>query len=155
MYTLQARNTAAATATGADRDLGKGVRRLIVVLEIFSAERDSANETYDVYITSGAGTARWDIAHFPQIATTGAKRYVAPIYAEFAPVAEVTTAPPGVSANSPGCMKVDSAGSAEGIKTLAAGEVRHGALGEFIGHEIVIAGTVATGIDYAITVYEQ
>lgn len=154
MYTLQARTTAAATATGSDRDLGKGVRRLIVVLEIFSAERET-NETYDIYITSGVGTARWDIAHFPQIATTGAKRWVAPIYAEFAPVAEVTTATPGVSANSPACLDVDTAGSNEGIKTLAAGEVRHGALGEFIGHEIVIAGTVATGIDYAITVYEQ
>ncbi len=153
MYTLQAQVTKGATFTGDDRAIK--ARHLIVVLDIVSAERDTANETYDFYITSGVGSARWDIAHFPQIATTGAKRYVAAIHGEPVRVEEVTTATPGVAANSPGCMKVDTASAGEGILTLAAGEVRHGAIGEFIGHELVVAGTVATGIVYSITVYER
>jgi hypothetical protein len=50
-------------------------------------------------------------------------------------------------------MKTDTAGSSEGIKALAAGKVRHGPIGSSLGHELVVAGTVVTGIAYSITVH--
>jgi len=153
MFLLQERVTKAASFTGEDREV-RG-RSLVIVLDVFSAERDSANETYDVYVTSKAGGAKWDIVHFPQIASTGVKRYVASVLGDVVRVEEVTTATPGVAANSPACIKVDTAAADEGIKTLTAGEVRHGAIGEAIGHELVVAGTVVTGIDYSITVLER
>jgi len=124
---------------------------VIVTLKVYSAERDSSNETYDVYVTSGNSAGAWDIVHFPQIATTGEKVYQARITALVAPV-EITTATPGVSAVASGTFKTDTAGAGEGIKTLAAGKVRHGPLGPLLNVELVVAGTIATGIDFEVIV---
>lgn len=147
---LQPAITRAVTASGGDL-LIANYRALIITLNITAAERDSANETYDFYITTGDGVSKWDIVHFPQIASTGAKRFTARVERDLIPQ-NVTTATPGVAANDEATLDTITAGSGQGIKTLAAGKVRHGPWGDRLGHEIVIAGTVSTGISYSITV---
>jgi hypothetical protein len=124
-------------------------RELIITLDVTAADRAEANETYDFYITTNDGTGSWDIAHFPQIATIGAKRYTARLVSDR--LAEVTTATPGVAAEPTAIMKVDTAAADEGIKTLGAGKVRHGPWGERLGYELVIAGTTPS-ITYSITI---
>jgi hypothetical protein len=123
---------------------------MLVTLDIISADRDDGDETYDFYITSGDGVSKWDICHFPQIVTTGAKRFTARIVSADR-LAEITTATPGVSAEPTAIMTTDTGGSNEGIKTLAAGKVRHGPFGDYLGYELVIAGTTPS-IVYGITV---
>lgn len=152
VFTLQASTTKAATFSGTAKTGLGTFNTVIVTWDIASAERDSANETYDLYVTSGDGVSSWDVAHFPQIATTGAKRYTAFIYGLSGNYPqEVTTATPGVAAVASGTFKTDTAGSGEGIKTLGAGKARHGVLGDRLNYELVIAGTVATGIQYSLT----
>jgi hypothetical protein len=159
-FALQSATTKAASYSGANlitfggaglRAL-RGVSYLEVTLDITVAERDTANETYDFYITTSDGVSSWDIAHFPQIATTGAKRFTFNISLDPNSPANVTTAGPGVLAQTTGSMKTDTAGSNEGVKTLGAGIVRHGPIGSSLGYELVVAGTVVTGIAYSITV---
>ena len=143
--------TKAASYTGSKFNIF-GAKELIFTWDITAAERDSGNETYDLYITTYDNFGAWDIAHFSQVLSTGAKRFVAIVKCGPSIVPqEITTATPGVSANMSGTLKVDTAGSNEGTTTLAAGKVRHGALGERIGSELVIAGTVVTGISYSLT----
>ena len=125
-------------------------RILIVTLDITSAERDTGNETYDFYITTGDGVSSWDLIHFPQIATTGAKRYTARIVRDVQP-ANVTTATPGVAAVDSATLATVSGGT-HAIKSLGAGIVRNGPWGDLLGYELVVAGTVVTGIAYSITV---
>jgi hypothetical protein len=156
---LQAAVTKAASFSGTAVTFGpaglralRDIRQLVVTLDITSAERDSANETYDFYITTSDGVSSWDIAHFPQVATTGAKRFTLIISLDPASPVNVTTAAPGVLAQTTGTMQTDTAGSNNGIKTLGAGIVRHGAIGKTIGYELVVAGTVVTGIAYSIQV---
>jgi hypothetical protein len=140
------------TLGGAGLRALRDCRYLEVTLDITSAERDTGNETYDFYITTSDGVSSWDIAHFPQIAATGAKRYTFQISLKPPTPVNVTTAGPGVLAQTTGSMKTDTAGSGEGVKTLGAGIVRHGAIGNSIGYELVVAGTVATGIVFSIQV---
>jgi hypothetical protein len=159
-FALQSATTKAATYSGANlvtfggaglRSIRK-MRYLEVTLDVTVAERDTANETYDFYITTSDGVSSWDIAHFPQIATTGAKRYTFNISLDPPTPVNVTTAGPGILAQTTGSFKTDTAGSDQGIKTLGAGIVRHGPIGCCLGYELVVAGTVVTGISYSITV---
>lgn len=121
---------------------------LTCTLKVTSAERDSADEVYDFYLITGDGLSEWDLVHFSQVATTGAKTFTARVQGTLQPQ-NVTTATPGVSA-------VDSATllttSTHAPKTLAAGSVRHGPFGNNLRYELVIAGTVVTGIAYSIQV---
>ena len=150
--TLQAAVTKAATYAAEDVVCGLDrFSELGVTLKITSAERDTGNETYNFYITTGDGVSAWDLVHFPQVATTGAKTYTARIFSQVRPE-NVTTTSPGVAANDPATLKTDTAGADQGIKTLGAGYVRHGPWGDRIGYQLVVAGTVATGIAYSITV---
>ncbi len=146
---IQAAGLVAATQAGTmlDRKLC-GYKQLVITLDVTAAERDSGDELYDVYVVMGDAKSTWDIVHFPQIATTGAKRYTARVLAER--LAEVTIG--GVAAEPVSIFKTDTAGASEGIKTLAAGKVRHGPFGDFIGVVVVIAGTVATGINFTVDV---
>ncbi len=140
-------------ATYAADDVVRKLQRyqeLIITLAITSAERDTGNETYDFYITTGDGTSSWDIVHFPQIASTGAKTYTARVLSDR--LAEVTTATPGVAGEPSGTFKTDTAATNEGTASLGAGKVRHGPWGDRIGYQLVVAGTVVTGIVYSITV---
>jgi hypothetical protein len=123
-------------------------RSLVLTLEIESAERET-NETYDFYIVTGDGRAKWDLAHFAQIATTGAKRFTARLSRDLLPQ-NVTNAAPGVAANDPSILTT-TAGGAHDVKTLTAGSVRQGPWGDRIGYELVVAGTVATGVKYSIS----
>jgi hypothetical protein len=148
---LQASVTKAADFTGANLGDMDQYRELVITFNVISAERDSADETYDVYITTTDGVGAWDLVHFPQIAATGAKEYTARVLAGLLPQ-NVTTAGPGVAAVDSATLKVDTAGADEGIKTLAAGSVRHGPWASAIGHELVVAGTVVTGINYSIRI---
>src|SRR6185503_10118692 len=93
--TLQSAVTKAASFSGAALGIPGSVKSLIVTLDITVAERDTGNETYDIYITTSDGVSSWDIAHFPQIATTGAKRYTAQILCKGIVPQTVTTAGPG------------------------------------------------------------
>jgi hypothetical protein len=158
-YLLQPSVTRAATATGTALSFGpaglkelRSTRSLIFTLDITSAERDSADETYDFYVTTSDGTSSWDIAHFPQITATGAKRYTMRVNLDSLVPQNVTTASPGVAAVDSASLRTDTAGSNNGIKTLTAGSVRHGAIGDTLNHELVVGGTVATGIVYSLTV---
>lgn len=150
--TLQAAVTKAANFSGSSIPIPGKVRSLLITLDITAAERDSANETYDFYITTSDGVSSWDIAHFPQVATTGAKRFTAVVIVTDVLPQTVTTAGPGVIVVGTATMQTDTAGTAQGIKTLAAGLVRHGPIGPNLGHELVVAGTIVTGIAYSITV---
>lgn len=150
--TILASGTVAATGVPlalVDRKLS-GYKYLVATLDITAAERDSSDELYDVWIIMGDAKSTWDIVHFPQIATTGAKRYTARVSAER--FAEVTTATPGVAAEPTSIMATVTGGSGEGSKTLAAGKVRHGPFADFIGVAVTIAGTVATGITFSVDI---
>lgn len=148
---LQAAVTKTASYSATDRTGFFNFKDMIVTLNITSAERDTGNETYDFYITTGDGVSSWDLVHFSQVATSGAKTYSAIISGSSRPVT-TTTAGPGVEAVQTGTLKTDTAGADQGIKTLTAGMVRHGAWGDRIGYQLVVAGTVVTGITYSITV---
>lgn len=154
VLTLQAAVTAPATATGTSLAIGGGNRALVITWDITAAERDSANETYDVYITTSDGVSSWDICHFPQVLSTGAKRFVARILCDGIVPQTVTTAAPGVVAIESGTLAVITGGT-NAIKSLAAGLVRHGPIGTSLNHELVVAGTVVTGIAYSISVVEE
>lgn len=123
-------------------------RELVVTLKITSAERDTGDETYDFYLITGDGLSEWDVVHFPQIATTGAKTYTARIRADLLPQ-NVTTAAPGVAADDPATLLTTSTNAP---KSLAAGAVRHGPFGNMLRYELVCAGTIATGIAYSLQV---
>jgi hypothetical protein len=147
---LQAAVTKSASFTGTAITVPANARSVNVTLDITSAERDSTNETYDVYITTSDGVSSWDVAHFPQIATTGAKRFTATILCDLLPQT-VTTAAPGVSAVRSATLATITGGT-NAIKSLGAGLVLHGPLGLTLNHELVVAGTVVTGIAYSIQV---
>lgn len=146
--TLQASVTKAANFSGTAKTGFAGFTDLIVTLDVTAAERDSANELYDFYITTSDGVSSWDIVHFPQIATTGAKRYTARISGRVFPqeVASVTLT------NTTTTLQTDTAGAAQGIRTVGANTVRHGPWGDQINHELVMSGTIVTGITYSITI---
>lgn len=122
-------------------------QELIITLDVLSAVH--TDETYDVYITMSDGVSSWDLCHFPQVATTGAKRYTARILSERQ--AEVTTATPGIPAEPSATLATITQGSADGTRTLGAGKVRNGPFADYIGYDIVIAGS-APSIVYGITV---
>lgn len=151
-FSLASSLTKAASFSYAPTDLKLDrYSELVITLDIESAERDTGDETYDFYITTGNGPASWDIAHFSQIATTGAKRFVFRVISQGVLPQNVTTAAPGVAAIDSGSLAVVSGGT-NAVKSLAAGAVRHGPWGSHIGYELVVAGTVATGIKYSIRV---
>lgn len=122
-----------------------GFKYLVLTLNVIAAERDSGDETYDCYIVMGDGVSTWDIVHFPQIVTTGAKQFTARVSAER--FAEVTTASAGV-ASEPSATLLTS--STNGAKSLGAGVVRHGPFADQIGVIMVIAGTIVTGINFTV-----
>ncbi len=124
-------------------------RELIVTWDIESAERDTGNETYDLYLISGDGVSEWDLVHFPQITATGAKRYTARVI-DWQP-SNITTASPGVSAIDSATLAT-AASATNAPKSLAAGSVRHGPFGNYLRYELVVAGTVTTGIKYSLQV---
>jgi len=146
-YRLQAITTQTASYTGTVPVNGMVGRDLIVTLNVTAAD---AAGTYDIYVTTTDGISSWDIVHFPQIANaTGT--YTAVISGSVFPQ-NVTTASPGVLANTTATLKTDTAGAGNGIKTLGAGLVRHGPWGQTINHSLVAAGTITTGITYSITI---
>lgn len=143
---LMASATVAATSTvaPADQFLHK-FKELVVTWDITSAERDTGDETYDLYITTSDGAGSWDLIHFPQVTTTGAKTYLARIMAELLPQ---TVAANG-TATAEGILLVSSTNA---VATLPAGTVRHGKWGHMLGYKLVVAGTVATGIVCSVKV---
>lgn len=142
--------TASYSLATADRNLDR-FSELVITLKITAANRAGA-ETYDLYVTTSDGFGSWDLVHFPQIASTGAKTYVARITSQNQIPTTVTTAGPGVSANESAIIQVDTAGSNQGIKTLTAGMVRHAPWGSQIGYELVLAGGGSPSITYSINV---
>jgi len=154
-FALQSQDTKTATASGTALTFGGAglrqistMRSLIFTLDVASAVH--SDETYDIYVTASDGVSAWDIVHFPQIATTGAKRYTARVELDVRGE-NVTTASPGVAAVDSATLATVSAGSGNGIKTLAAGSVRNGPIGETLNTELVVAGS-APSIVYSVTV---
>lgn len=124
---------------------GMTIKKLLAVLRITSASRADGDETYDFYLTAwkllaSGNYGRWDIVHFPQIAADAVAVYTAHVNCEIYPQ-NVTTAGPGVLAVTTGTMKVDTAAAGSGIRTIAAGLVRHGSVGEGLAYSLVSAGT--------------
>lgn len=152
-FQLQAAVTKAADYTLApvDRRLTR-FEELILTLVVTSAERDTGNEVYDFWITTeNEAGQQYDLAHFPQIASTGAKTFVARLRSDLLPQ-KVTTAAPGVASNESATLKTDTSGADEGTKTLAAGTVRHGPWGDKLGYILDLGGTIVTGIAYSLHV---
>jgi len=151
-FTLQASGNATSTTTGTAKTGVAGFKQHILDFNVTAAERDSANETYDMYVQMcDSLPACWDVVHFTQIATTGAKQFIAAINCELQPQT-ITTAGPGVVSVNTATMKTDTGGSNEGTRTLAAGTVRHGVCGDRIRYDVVIAGTIGgTGLTFSIT----
>lgn len=146
--------TKTASYSKAAFEIGTGIDRfseVLITLQITAAARAGA-ETYDLYITSSDGYGSWDLVHFPQIATTGAKTFTARLTSQNQIPTNVTTASPGVSANEPAILQCDTAGANQGIKTLGAGLVRHAPWGSMIGYELVVAGGGAPSISYSINI---
>jgi hypothetical protein len=137
--------TNTASYSGVPANIVGGFKALVVTLDITVADRADANETYDFYITTSDGVSSWDIIHFPQVATSGAKRYTARVNLNAIP----QTVASGGAATNDDILRTDSSGSQK-IKTLAAGAVRHGGIGQSISHELVAAGTTPS-ITYSLT----
>src|ERR1700732_4090042 len=112
---------------------------IVVTLQIASAAPAGA-ETYDFYITTSDGYGSWDLIHYAQIASTGAKTFVARLTSQNQIPTSVTNATPGVSANESSILQCDTAGAQQGIKTLTVGSVRHAPWGSMMGYELVVAG---------------
>ena len=150
LYTLQASVTKTANFSGTATTGLVQYTNLIVTLDVTVTDRADANETYDFYITTGDGTANWDVAHFTQIATTGTHRFTAVVSGGVVRPFTVTTAEPGLAFSGTGTMDTIAADADNGIRTLGAGIVRHGAWGDRLNHELVVAGTTPS-ITYSIT----
>lgn len=138
-----------ADTTGPNRSIS-GYHQAIVTLKVTSADRTNNDETYDVYITTGDGVSSWDVIHFPQVASTGAKTYTAVVNGDLYPQT-ITTAGPGVVAVNTATLKTDTAGSDQGIRTLTAGMVRHGMLGDRLGYYVDVGGTSPGPFVFSIT----
>jgi len=144
--------TKAATTTKTPVEMPQlGHKQLIVTFSISAAERDSADETYDLFITTGDGVATWDIAHFPQIVSTGAKQFVARIGNTPSEPINVSTAAPGVAAVDSATLAT-VAGGTNVVGSLGVGLVRHGPWGDRLGYHLVITGAIVTGIAFTIHV---
>ncbi len=124
---------------------------LVVTLDVTAAERGDADETYDFWITTGDGVSSWDLVHFPQIASDTPARYTARLIAG-SRSETVSTASPGVAAVDSATLLTTAAGAGAGIRTLAAGVVRHGKWGDRIGYSLDVEGTVTVGVTFSITV---
>jgi len=83
------------------------------------------------------GVTSWDMMHFPQIVTTGAKTFHATMNGVVIPQ-EVTTAAPGVATTSSATLRTDTTAAA---RTLTAGVVRHAPCGHNLRWELVLGGT--------------
>lgn len=126
-------------------------REMVITLDVTAAERDDLDETFDFWVTTGDGVSSWDLVHFPQIASDTPARYTARLVASARPE-NVTTASPGVAANDSATLLTTAAGAGNGIRTLAAGSVRHGKWGDRIGYSLDVGGTVTAGVTFSITV---
>jgi hypothetical protein len=138
-------------------------KKLTAVLHVTDADRTDTDETYDVYVTSfitlptAGRVVRWDIVHFPQIAADPATAvtYVAHV-SPFGPQPQnVTTAGPGVMAVQTATNLTFVAGSDQGIRTLGAGLVLHGALGEGLSFSLVGGGTTPGPFEFELFVDVQ
>jgi hypothetical protein len=133
-----------------------GYRELLVTLEVTSADTGG---TYNVYLAmaarlAGVATAvgGWDVVSFAQVASAIStnKIFQARVFSQR--FAEVTSATPGIAAEPPAIMETDTAGSNQGYGTLAAGKVRHGPFGDWIGVYVVAAGTITTGLTFSVDI---
>lgn len=127
-------------------------REIVVTLDVTAAD---AAGTYDFYlitgneVSQGAALAEWDLVHFPQIAN-GTRRYVARLFADQLGQTVTTGAAPDLATNDPTVLRVDTSGSNQGTKTLAAGVGRHGPFGHTLRYELVAGGSPTTGVTYSV-----
>jgi len=151
------------TITAADFAAGAGVvdnmvhkvippgqfHRGVASLRVTVADRTNGDEVYNVYLTTFTRLpsglyCRWDVLAFPQIAADAAVLHVAPFHITgMQNPNSVTTAGPGVSAILTGTRAVTTAGAGGGIRTITAGMVYHGALGEGFSLSVTGGGTSA------------
>lgn len=139
-----------ANFSGDDVPVVGGYRSLVITLHIHSASRATANETYDFYVTTRLGDHIWDIAHFAQVAATGEALYVARVNTGGTLPQTVTSA--GLASND--TLLTVTSGGTHAVKSLAAGSVRHGPVGDKISHELVTGGT-APSVVYSIRVHAE
>jgi hypothetical protein len=125
-------------------------RELVITFLVTAMDRTTGDELADLHITTenDAG-ASWDLCHFPQIATTGVKTFVARLRSDLLPQ-NVSTATPGTAAVESGTLTVYAAAT-HAVGSLGAGLVRHGAWGDKIGYILTLAGTTPS-ISFSISV---
>ncbi len=138
--------TASYAPAAVDYELDR-FQELVVTLKITAATH--SDETYDFYLITGDGLSEWDLVHFTQVATTGAKTFTARVRADLLPQ-NVTTATPGVSAVDSATLTTATSAT-HAPKTLASGSVRHGAFGNMLRYELVVAGS-SPSITYSLQV---
>lgn len=120
---------------------------LLITLNVTAAERPAA-QTYDFYLITGDGQSEWDLVHFPQIAAAGPARFTARVQSLQLPQA-VTAGAPGVATVAPSIINTLTTNAP---KTLAAGVVAHGPWGNMLRYELVVVGSLTTGINYTVQV---
>lgn len=148
---------AASTVNGLDKYffLSENIKEIVVTLDIVLADRTNADEKYDFFVTTfqklASGTfARWDLAHFPQLAGVGPIRYTTVIKSTPPEPLTVTTAGPGVPVVMSATMQTIADAANEGRGTLAAGLVRHGSIGEGLNWTLITLGTTPGPITFEI-----
>lgn len=136
-FALQAKTTITATTSNSDEyPITEAPRTLVFILRVFSMDRTDGDETADVWITTRDGEAVWDLVHYPQIATTGEKIFVAKVVVAGV-LPQLVTA---TTAANEAALTVFT-GATNAKKSIAANAVRHGAVGAYLSHEVTIAGT--------------
>lgn len=131
-----------------------GYRELIVTLQVAAAD---SGGTYNIYLVNAArlpgkatAVGGWDMVSFTQLASVTSKIYQARVFSER--FAEVTSATPGIAAEPPAIMETETVGSAQGYGTLAAGKVRHGPFGDWLGVYVVAGSSPTTGLTFQLDI---
>lgn len=136
LFTIKGPSTETSTAVGPNKTVA-GWNSFAVTWDITAADRTDLDETYDLYLVCDDGLTSWDMMHFPQIVTTGAKTFHATMNGWLIPQ-EVTTAEPGVATTSSATLRTDTTAAA---RTLTAGVIRHAPCGHNLRWELVLGGT--------------
>ena len=148
-------NVIPGTATSADKRFGQdGVQRVTAVLRCTAHDNTTTNETYQFYLTTfktlPSGTkARWDLGAFIVIsgATAAVIQVMTVMGQTTAPVLYAANGTTGVDVS---VLTVTTAGAGTGIRTIGAGLVRHGRIGEGLSYSLVGGGTTPGPITYEL-----
>jgi hypothetical protein len=143
---------ASGTIHGTDKLLGnQGIKRMVMVMDVTSHDNSDANETYQVYITTGFtmpdGTvARWDVGAYTIV--SGADAAVTQVMFVGEGIQQPTSnIADGTVTKMTSILSVITT-NLRG--TLTAAFARHGYFGDFLSYTIVGGGTTPGPIKFEI-----